>query len=104
MPRNNQQTEGSQLEAEALAERRRQVNGHQDNQRSSGGQRWGCVKAQRCQLRCGACQMGNTTTKQLRGGVVVMADAGRSTADSERPILDKAKRQLTVPQRIHTQP
>jgi hypothetical protein len=39
-----QQTNGgAQLEAEALAERRRQANGQHDNQRSSGGQRCGCV-------------------------------------------------------------
>jgi len=39
---------GVQLEAEALAERQRQANGQQDNQRLSGGERCGCVKAQRC--------------------------------------------------------
>ena len=59
---------GAQLEAEVLVERRRQANGQHDNQRSSGGQRCGCVKAQRRQLRCGGIQTGNTTTNQLRGG------------------------------------
>ena len=59
---------GVQLEAEALAERWRKANGQHDNQRSSGGQRWGCVKAQRCRLRCGGSQMGNTAANQLRGG------------------------------------
>jgi len=40
-----------------------------DNQRSSGGRRCGCDKeAQRCRLRCGGSQMGNTTTNQLREG------------------------------------
>ena len=95
---------GAQLEAEVLAERQRQANGQQDNQRLSGGEWWGCVKAQRHRLRCRACQMGNTTTTQLRGGGGVAAEAGCCTADGERPILDKAKRQLTVPRRIHTQP
>ena len=59
---------GAQLEAEALAERRRQANGLHDNQRSSGGQQCGCVKAQRRRLRCGGSQTGNTTTNQLKGG------------------------------------
>ena len=59
---------GAQLEAEALAERRRQVNGQHDNQRLSGGQWWGCVKVQMRLLRCGGSQTGNTTTNQLRGG------------------------------------
>ena len=73
-----QQTNGgAQLEAEALAERRRQANGQHDNQRSSGGQWCSCVKALRRQLRCGGSQTGNTITNQLRGGGVVMADAGR---------------------------
>jgi len=67
---------GAQLEAEALAERRRQANGQHDNQSSSGEQRCGCVRAQRHRLRCGGSQMGNTTTNQLRGGGG-MADAGR---------------------------
>ena len=52
---------GAQLEAEALAERRRQANGQHDNQRSSGGRWCGCDKAQSCRLRCGgsqACEMG----------------------------------------------
>ena len=62
---------GAQLEAEALAERRRQANGQHDNQRSSGGQRCGCVRVQRRQLRCGGSQSGNTTSHLLRGGLML---------------------------------
>jgi len=67
---------GAQLEAEALAERRRQANGQHDNQQLRGGQRCSCGGVQRRRLRCRGSQMGNTTTNQLRGGGV-MADAGR---------------------------
>ena len=84
---------GVQLEAEALAERRRQANGQHDNQRSSWGQWCDCNKAQSRQLRCGgsqACEMGEGGRPEMlresngqhynqpieRGGAVT-ADTGR---------------------------
>jgi len=66
---------GAQLEAEALAERRRQANGQHVNQQLSGGRWCSCIKAQRRRLRCRGSQTGNTATNQLRGGGVT-ADAG----------------------------
>ena len=87
---------GAQLEAEVLVERRRQANGQHYNQRSSGGQRCGCVKAQRRQLRCGGIQTGNTTTNQLRGGggwLWQTLDAEQQTVNGQYRIRPNGNRQ-----------